>query len=108
MARQAGLRTAWPGERPGTSPRGPAFGRPRLGSQAGRVAEAAGPVPAQSGRAGRAPARGLRPQAGPSLGQAGHAALAEADGDVAGDRESAAGERGEGGGKDAIEKRSSP
>ena len=45
---------------------------------AGWVAEAAGPEPAQAGRAGRAPARGLRPQAGPSLGQAGLAGHGDA------------------------------
>ena len=45
---QAGLRPARPGERPGTSPKGPAFGRPRLGSQAGAVAERSGLVPAQA------------------------------------------------------------
>ena len=39
--------------------------------QAGAVAEASGPVPAQAGRAGRAPARGLRPQDGPSTARPG-------------------------------------
>ena len=48
LARQAGLKPARPGERPGTSPKGPAFGRPRLGSQAGAVAERSGLVPAQA------------------------------------------------------------
>ena len=53
----------------------------QAGMQAGEGPEAAGPVPAQAGRSGRAPARGLRPQAGPNSGQAGRSEM-----DAGGDR----------------------
>ena len=59
MARQVGLRPARPGERPCTSPKALALGRPMLGSKAGAVAEAAGPEPAQAGH--QPEASGLRP-----------------------------------------------
>ena len=98
--RQAGLVPARPGCRPGRDPSGLAFGRPRLRCRPGQWPR----LPAQAGRAGRAPARGLRPQDGPSTARPGARArqhAVAAGGDLRRERD-------RGRGKLAEKERSSP